>query len=179
MRNALENTGEDSVDLNVFQARLLKRIDAVRDAPQSNDSRLGFMIGDMYCLLDLRDAIEIMPVMDMTVVPLTHDWYLGLTNIRGNLTGIIDASRFMGGACQVIDEMSRIIVMSPPGSGGVLVSRILGLRYLSEMQLQLQVVHDNTRLNVRKMYRDQNHINWMELNIEALLETPNFLRVGL
>jgi twitching motility protein PilI len=170
--------------LQEFQARLLQRMEAARDETMQV-RRLGAMIGGINCLIDLSEAGEIipmMPLMPLTRVPLTRDWYLGLANIRGNLVGIVDLQRFQGGNSQAIGKDSRLLTLSASLSPncGLLLTQVLGLRHISEMMLQPGASASFARLpGVRQHYRDKQDVEWTEIGLTALLSDPDFLRIGL
>ncbi|RYE95481.1 MAG: chemotaxis protein CheW, partial [Oxalobacteraceae bacterium] len=74
----------------------------------------------------------------ITRVPLTADWFLGLSNLRGNLISVVDLARFQGLDPAVIDKDSRIVAFAPAlgFNCGLLVSRVLGLRNIAGMTLK-------------------------------------------
>jgi twitching motility protein PilI len=165
--------------LHEFQARLLERMDAARDGSGMRDSRLGVMVGDRRCLLDLREAGEIVSMVAMTRVPLSRDWYLGLANVRGNLIGVVDLDRFLGGQLQTPGKESRVLVVSSALSAntGFLVSRVLGLRHIQDMNEQHDRNDDCKR--TRKRYLDGELKEWVEISLADVVEDPFFLQVGL
>jgi len=161
--------------LHEFQARLLERMEAARDGSGMRDSRLGVMIGDRRCLVDLREAGEIVNLIAVTKVPLARDWYLGLANVRGNLIGVVDLDRFLGGPSQTIGKESRVLVVSLALSGntGFLLSRVLGLRHIQEMTEQ------QSGDCGRRRYLDGDLNEWVEISLAEIVEDPRFLQVGL
>src|SRR3569832_818938 len=84
--------------LREFQSQLVERMQAARSGVDTRINQLGVMIGQDRWLLSLQEAGEIISVGAITAVPLTHDWFLGLSNIRGNLISVIDFARFQGQA---------------------------------------------------------------------------------
>jgi len=167
------------LSLHEFQARLLDRMAAARDGVGMRDSRLGVMIGEQRCLLDLREAGEIVPPMPVTAVPLTKDWYLGLANIRGNLVGIVDLQRFHGGALQTWGKESRIVVFAAAlsASNALLVSRVLGLRHIGDMVLQEPAKYLSIP-GATHAYLDQDKNEWVQIGLRPLLADPLFMQVG-
>jgi twitching motility protein PilI len=161
--------------LHEFQARLLERMEAARDGSGMRDSRLGVMIGDRRCLLDLREAGEIVNLVAMTKVPLSRDWYLGLANVRGNLIGVVDLDCFLGGPLQTPGKESRVLVVSAGLSGntGFLLSRVLGLRHIQDMTEQ------QSGDCGRKRYLDGDLNEWVEISLAEIVDDPRFLQVGL
>src|SRR6478736_2694271 len=112
-RKSVAEVNTRGTRLREFQAQLVERMQAARSGAAVQASMLGLMIGETRWLLDLPEAGEIVPFTGVAPVPLTKPWYLGLTNIRGNLVGIIDFAQFCGTAPTQIDKESRIVSFSP------------------------------------------------------------------
>src|SRR5471032_2459774 len=82
--------------LRQYQMQLLERMQAAKTGALAGGRELGVLIGGSHCLLDLTQISEIVPPQPVTPVPLARDWFKGLANIRGNLTGVIDIARYQG-----------------------------------------------------------------------------------
>jgi twitching motility protein PilI len=167
--------------LREFQAQLVERMQSARKGEDAHNSRLGVMMGGRRWLLDLQSAGEIVSVGTITKVPLTQPWFLGLTNIRGNLISVIDFARFQGepSSPSLIDKDSRIVAFAPALSfnSGLLVSRVLGLRNTDEMQLE---AHEDAGAPwVGRQYVDKESQAWTELDLSVVVQDPQFLHVGL
>jgi twitching motility protein PilI len=164
--------------LRHFQVQLLERMQSARSGTETRSNLLGVMIGQTRCLLDLHEVSEIVPVAAITKVPLTQDWYLGLTNMRGNLIGVIDFARFQGLPLLAIGNESRIVAFSPvlAFNCALLVSRVLGLRNVAEMQLQATA--DSSAPWSGSCYRDSEEQLWTQLNLSLIVQDPRFLQVG-
>lgn len=174
------SAGARRTRLREFQTQLVERMQAVRSGAEAQASMLGLLIGQTRWLLDLPEAGEIVAVGDITAVPLTKDWYLGLTNIRGNLTGVVDLARFRGMAPTAIDKESRIVAFSPSlaFNCGLLVSRVLGLRKTTEMDVQAGSGDAETPWSANR-YIDRDAQVWHELKLSEIVKDPQFLHVGL
>lgn len=166
--------------LREFQAQLVARMQAARANANAQVSQLGVMIGNTPCLLNLQEAGEILSVGAIVKVPLTHDWYLGLTNVRGNLVSVIDLARFQGQAATPVDRESRIVVFAPTLSFncGLLVSRVLGLRNVGDMSSQANEAAQETPWCAQQ-YVDRDSQVWTELNLSLIVQDQQFLQVGL
>jgi twitching motility protein PilI len=164
--------------LRQFQAQLLERMQSARTGTDPRSNLLGVMIGQARCLLDLHEASEIVPIGTITKVPLTQDWYLGLTNIRGNLIGVVDLARFHGLPALTIGHDSRIVAFSPvlAVNCALLVSRVLGLRNVAEMQLQTN--NESGTPWSGRCYRDGEQQLWTQLNLSSIVQDQRFLQVG-
>ncbi|AIY40036.1 type IV pili signal transduction protein PilI [Collimonas arenae] len=164
--------------LREFQSHLLERMQAARSGSEAQESQLGLLIGQSRWLLNLQEAGEIVAVEQISRVPLTHDWYLGLSNVRGTLISVIDFARYQGQALTQIDKECRIVAFAPTFSfnSGLLVSRVLGLRNVAQMTLQAP---DSLDQAAPKRYIDSDSQIWSELSMAQILQDPRFLQVGL
>ncbi len=166
--------------LREFQAQLVERMKAAKSGVEGRGSQLGVMIGQTRWLLNLQEAGEIVSVGAITKVPLTQEWFLGLANIRGNLISVVDFANFQGFAPTPIEKESRIIAFAPALSfnSGLLVSRVMGLRNVAEMQPQ-PVTDDSVAPWSTQRYLDAESQVWTELNLSLVVQDPQFLHVGL
>lgn len=166
--------------LRQFQAQLTERVQAAKTGSDLRVRQLGVMIGGERCLLDLQQVSEVLSVGALTKVPLTHDWYMGLSSVRGNLIGVIDVARFQGGTPALIGPENRIIVFAQGLSFncGLLVSRVLGLRNIAEMEPQtIEGVSEMPWL--AKRYLDQDNQTWTYMDLSLIIQDPRFLHVGI
>jgi len=168
--------------LREFQAQLVERMQAASSGAHSQASKLGVMIGETRWLLNLQEAGEIVSVGTVTPVPLTRDWFVGLINVRGNLVSVIDLARFRGMAATPVEKDSRVIAFAPSLSFncGLLVSRVMGLRNVADMEMQAQPQQpsaDNPWIAQRYLDRDS-HV-WNELNLSLIVQDPQFLQIGV
>jgi|SRR3569623_116891 len=167
--------------LREFQSQLVERMQAARSGVDTRINQLGVMIGQDRWLLNLQEAGEIISVSSITPVPLTHEWFLGLSNVRGNLISVIDFARFQGQASTPVDKDCRIVAFAPGLSFncGLLVSRVLGLRNIAEMDLQAAEQNESMASWIHRRFIDRESRSWMELNLSMVVQDPRFLQVGL
>jgi twitching motility protein PilI len=173
---ARPDAGARRTRLREFQTQLVKRMEAAKTGSHVQAGLLGVMLGRRRWLIELRDAGEIAVVGSITKVPLTCDWFLGLTNMRGNLISVIDFARFQGLDPSPIEKDSRIISFAPSLSfnAGLLASRVFGLRSVAEMEL---LESTDTGWSSRR-YRDRDAQEWTVLDIALLLQDSRFLHIG-
>ncbi|MFC7289495.1 chemotaxis protein CheW [Herminiimonas glaciei] len=166
--------------LREFQAQLVERMQTARSGADTRVNQLGVLIGEQRWLLNLQTAGEIVAVGTITPVPLTQPWFLGLSNIRGNLISVIDFARFQGLPATNIEKDSRIVAFGPAlaFNSGLLVSRVLGLRNVAEMQVHADDA-DAAAPWASKRYLDQESQVWTELDLSSVIQNPQFLQVGL
>ena len=164
--------------LREFQSQLVKRMQAARTGEDTQLRQLGVVIGTQYWLLNLKEAGEIVTVGTITRVPLTQPWFLGLTNLRGNLVSVVDLAHLMGEVPSAIDKETRIIAFGPSlgFNSALLVARVTGLRNVSSMVLQES--SETSAAWIGKQYLDRDGQLWRELNLSMMTEDAQFLHVG-
>jgi twitching motility protein PilI len=175
------------VSLRQFQQDLAQRLSSAKTEPVSA-ARLGVQCGASFWLIALEDAGEIVPVPELLPVPLSKPWYLGLANIRGSLYSVVDFSAFAGGEPTARSADSRLVLAGPRFgiNSALLVSRMLGLRNARD----LQPVADEPQPTAvaawsGRAWRESAAGGaaagrvWRELKFEHLIESADFLNVGL
>jgi purine-binding chemotaxis protein CheW len=84
-----------------------------------------FYVGDALCGIDIQKIQEINKLAEMTKVPQTPEYVLGILNLRGQIVTVIDLSKKLGLGEGDFSQASRnIIVNSASGHVGLLVRRI-------------------------------------------------------
>lgn len=164
------------VTLREFQEGLIARLQHIT-VSASESSRLGVQIGQDFWLINLTDAGEVLPVPQLTAVPLTKSWFGGIVNIRGNLYSVVDFSLFIGGEPIQFGINSRLLLVSNKFgiNAGLLVSRMLGLRNIQQFK---ENENNNLPSWVGKEYKDTDNKVWKELNMGELVQNPEFLQIS-
>jgi hypothetical protein len=98
--------------LRDFQAQLAERLSSAAQAGQAA-SKLGFLAGGRYWLVDLTEIDEVVTVTQMTPVPRAKPWFLGLTNLRGLIYGCTDLAAFLGLGQSSAQGEYRLLIAAP------------------------------------------------------------------
>jgi twitching motility protein PilI len=164
------------ISLREFQQGLAQRLREAQTEAEPT-SRLGVQAGSGNWLLKLDDAGEMLPLPEISGVPLTRPWYLGLANIRGVLASVVDFSAFAGGETTTRTPDCRLLLIAErfQSFSGLVISRMLGLKNVQTMQ---QVEEKGSRPWIAGAYRDDDGRVWHELNMGALVAHEDFLHVG-
>lgn len=168
--------------LHAFQVELVERMRAARSGLDMRSNQLGIMVGELRFLLNLKETGELVTLSTLTEVPLTQDWFVGLMNVRGNLVSVVDFARFHGFAPTPVDGACRVVCLSPSlmANGGLLVSRVVGLRNVNEMKAQEDAPAETDLPPwFGQRYIDGDAQQWTELKLSVLVQSPDFLHVGL
>jgi twitching motility protein PilI len=121
---------------------------------------------------------EVIPVPQSVPVPLTHSWFRGVANIRGNLYSMVDFSAFQGGEPIAPGVERRVILISDRlvGGAGLLVSRMLGLRNPEQFAAAPRPAGAQPWMG--GAFTDAGGTRWLELDLPALVREQRFLEVG-
>lgn len=165
--------------LQEYQAMLARRLHAAQ-TQTAQAGYLGVQIGVHHYLVGLEDAGEIMPLQDLTPVPLTQPWYLGVLSTRGQLLGVADFDMFAFQTPTPVDMTSRIMVLSknPERACGVLVTKLFGLRPSAGLQTLPDADANPAHPWLGQQFQADDGQIWQVLDVKKLLEDPSFLQVG-
>ena len=94
--------------LRDLQSRLAERLQAARTEPLAK-SWLAVECGSRGFLFPLREAGEIFPLAPMVSVPHSHRWFLGVSNLRGHLHGVVDLAGFLGLKGEAQRDQARLV----------------------------------------------------------------------
>jgi twitching motility protein PilI len=164
------------ISLREFQQGLAQRLREAQ-AEAEPTSRLGVQAGTGNWLLKLDDAGEMLPLPEISSVPLTKPWYMGLANIRGVLSSVVDFAAFAGGEVTSRTPECRLLLISErfQSFSGLVISRMLGLKNVQGME---PVQEAANRPWIAGAFRDDEGRLWHELDVGALVAHEDFLHVG-
>ena len=180
---AVEHGAERRSRLRQYQVQLLERVQAAKNGAQAGAKELGVLIGARRCLLDLTQVGEIVAAAALCAVPRAQDWYLGLANIRGNLTGVVDLARYRGeeaapAAARGADGVVSVVTFAP-GLGfhcALLVDGVLGLRDVAAMTALAP--DGGAPAWAARAYDDAAAQRWFQVDLALLVREPGFLQIG-
>lgn len=169
------------LDLRQFQQQLAARL-ATKTAAQVESSRLGLSAGGENWLIRLADAGEVLAMPAVASVPLTQPWFVGITNIRGNLYTVIDFAAFIGRTPLAMraGAQTRLLVLGPRTGdlrAGMLVTRVIGLRNIAELEPAAPVTPAPPWYGQR--WSDREGVSWQEIDLARLAKDDAFLQVGI
>ena len=163
--------------LREFQLSVAERI-RTASSRAALSSKLGFQVGAENWFVALHQVNEVIPVPPTVTVPLTHSWFRGVANVRGNLYSVVDFPAFLGGKGVALGEQSRLLLIAPRYRVGaaLLVDSSLGLRNPESWQPRQPA--QAPAAWQRAEYEDESGKGWKELDVAELVRDANFLTVG-
>lgn len=163
--------------LREFQSHLATRLAGA--SGKAAAGLLGVQAGPDYWLLNLSDSGEVVPLTPITGVPLTHPWFAGIANIRGNLHAISDFAAFQGQDPTPRNAGAQLLLIGARhgSNAALLVSRTLGLRNIDDLTAEAVDPADPPWAD--EAYSDREGRRWKKLNVKKLLADERFMAIGL
>jgi len=102
--------------------------EAAEKAPVRELELLSFRLGGEEYAVTVDDVREVLNLRDLTPVPNTPAYVLGVTSLRGAMLPVVDLCKRLGLTPGVRDDKSRIIVVNPDEEDvGLIVDRVTGV----------------------------------------------------
>jgi purine-binding chemotaxis protein CheW len=80
---------------------------------------------------------EVCPLLELTPVPCTPGYVLGIIDVRGEFISVIDIKRFFDLAEQGLSDLNKVIVLAAGGMAfGILADAIVAVRSIARADLQ-------------------------------------------
>jgi len=171
--------------LKELQERLAQRLTAARSEGVTA-SWLAVEAGGQRCLLPLVQSGEIFPWTPVQPVPYTKPWYVGVANLRGGLSGVVDLAALLqaraqspGAVAERVTSESRLVSLHAAlGVNAVLwIDRLMGLRGGSSFARVDDAPAQAPNFVTRSLVDAQGE-SWQEIDLQALVNEPAFLAIA-
>lgn len=165
-------------NLREFQTQLADKL-KLAQVSDVTSSKLGFIAGGKYWLVNLDQINEVVTVPGLTEAPWAHAWFVGVASVRGALYGCTDLAAFTGLAEPMPAGESHLLLAHPRFgvNAAIRIERALGLRALSDLTPE-PIAEDAAAWEISR-WRDAEDRHWVEISMQNLLATTRFLEVGL
>ena len=169
--------------LRELQSRLATRLQAAR-TEGTQASWLAVEAAGARYLFPLAQSGEIFPFASPQAVPYTQDWFLGVSNLRGGLYGVIDLASFVGARApaprsDATRAESRLVALNAmlEVNCALLIDRLAGLRNLDGFSSSCEAPEGSPGY-FGSGYTDANGVYWQEINLQTLSQQPQFLSIS-
>jgi purine-binding chemotaxis protein CheW len=96
-----------------------------------------FLLAYEHYALEFRFIREICPLKELTPLPCTPPFVLGIMNLRGQILPVIDFRRYVGLPVKGITELNRVVILkSEDREFGILADEIVGIQTMPRRQMQ-------------------------------------------
>ena len=112
--------------------------DQSREQREQALEMLSFLLGSEEYAVPVEQVREILTPQEITPVPHTADYLLGVCSLRGTVMPVIDLNRRLGLSVSLRDEKSRIVVVSLERDDqvGLFVDRVRGVVRIAPSAVQ-------------------------------------------
>lgn len=142
---------------------------------------IGFRIGDEQFVASRNEVREVLMLPDeITRVPGSKRWMLGVANLRGHLLPLTDLKLLLGSGRTPLKRMSRVIsVNHREVPAGLVVDEVLGFRRFMDNEYTDQWPETVVRCDryIRGAYK-RGHDIWPVFGLYDLIESSSFLQAA-
>lgn len=166
---------------NLEDERILRaRAQALARAPQAAPAAgtmlelLEFRLASERYALESRHVQEVHPLRDLTPLPCTPPFILGIVNVRGRILPVVDLKKFFDLPERGLTDLHRIILVRGHGLElGLLADVIVGVRSVAADSLQPSLP---TLTGIRADYlKGISEERLVVLDLERLLSDPKII----
>ena len=123
----------------VLKARA-KKLAQEPDAPEEDDQRMEvveFLLTREKYAIESAYIREVYPLKELTPLPCTPAFALGIINVRGELLSVVDLKRFLDVPEKGLTNQSKVIIIqNDEMEFGILADVILGMRSIPPDEIQ-------------------------------------------
>lgn len=140
---------------------------------------VSFRVGDVQLLVDVSNVLELLTLPEVTAIPGTKRWFLGVANIRGELLTVIDFGDFLAKPRIKPGKQVRMLVINHDDvRSGLIVDQVYGIRHLV-VGKQCDDVDGSVQESVRailKGYFAEDGEKFHIMSIEKLINETGFMQ---
>jgi purine-binding chemotaxis protein CheW len=138
MRNVMQKAATpDAAQILRARARALARPPAPVPAEETSLDVLEFRLAQERYALETRYVREVYPLKDLTPLPCTPPFVLGIVNVRGRILPVLDLKKLFDLPEQGVTDLHRIILIEGNGMEcGLLADATVGVRSIPLDSLQ-------------------------------------------
>lgn len=164
--------------LSQFQTRLAGRLQSA-DAGGGGEAAnwLAVEIAGIGFIFPLNYSGEIFPWFEPQAIPYAKDWFLGVSNLRGALCGVVSLAKYfdLPSASDLLEatktQQDRRLIGFHPSldlNTVLAVDKLVGLKSRHQM----------AETDVANQYRDQQGLIWQEIDLRLLAQNPAFISIA-
>lgn len=164
--------------LGDFERRSVAR--EVSDASQRDGEAtwdgVVFRLGAHQLTVGITEVEEILPMPQITPVPGSKEWLLGMANVRGNLVTVVDLGWYLTGTRTPITARTRLILTRLQGRHlGLIVDEVFGQRHFNLADALDEAIDDEALAGLVERYFPQGKERWGHFRIGDLMTRSAFL----
>ena len=131
------NSSKEKAGVLRERARSLAREAVGAEEDERRLEVVEFMLAHERYALELAHIREVYPLKDLTPLPGTPDFVLGIINVRGRILSIVDIKRFFDLPEKGLTNLNQVIILqSDEMEFGILADEILGTKSIPLSTIQ-------------------------------------------
>ncbi|PYV80980.1 MAG: chemotaxis protein CheW [Acidobacteria bacterium] len=96
-----------------------------------------FLLASETYGIESRHIREVYPMKELTTLPCTPPFVLGIVNVRGQILSVIDIKKFFDLPQKGLTDLNKVIIVhTDPMEVGILADAILGMRSVPLTEIQ-------------------------------------------
>jgi len=132
------------------RAKALAREPAKTNARDQTVEIVEFILGYETYIIEAQYVREVYPLENLTPLPCTPAFVLGVVNVRGEILSVIDLKKFFDLPEKGLTDLNKVIVLQSEGMlFGILADAVLDVRRISLTEIQPSLP---TLIGVRDRY---------------------------
>lgn len=148
--------------------RLAKKRDMDTEIDEDSVHVIEFLLGSERYAVDVGFVREVYTLRDLTPVPCTPPYVLGIVNVRGQVVSVADMKVLFDLPRKAIDSSSRVLILNGHGMEmGILVDSVLG-----ELRIPVEMIQ--SQMPAPKSIR-QEYVRGVTQNRLVLLDAERIL----
>ncbi|MHB1656833.1 MAG: chemotaxis protein CheW [Burkholderiales bacterium] len=132
-----EPTDEEILSILKERAQIFARETAPAEAAADNIEVIEFVLAHERYAIESEYVREVYPLEDITPLPCTPVFVLGIINLRGEILSVIELKKFFDLPEQGLTDLNKVIVLESNGMEfGILADVVSGIRRISRADIQ-------------------------------------------
>jgi len=163
------------------QENLGNQLASKQEGPVETWRGFTFDVGEMSLVVPFVSEVAIVPIQELSPVPITKEWVKGMLNVRGEIHTVVDFAAFIGLPPTRITKRCNLFLLPDARLKSALL--IAGRINLKPFSSALPTVepgqfHVNLIPYLSTVVVDQNQ-HWGVIDINALCGANDFVQIGL
>lgn len=107
-----------------------------------------FEVSGQRLVAPMGEVSEVLSMPDLTTIPLTKPWLLGVANVRGRLLPLTDLTSFLSlPRASVRPSQRKVLVIDQPGFfSGLVIDAVLGIQQFTSAQYRAESLPSDSPL---------------------------------
>jgi len=108
----------------------------IQESIKNEERVISFRLNDELIGIDIKKIIKITKKLDITPVPKTKDYILGVINLRGNIVPVVDLKKMLDLPNEEKEQNFILVIDSELGNIGLMVDEIEGANTIELEDIQ-------------------------------------------